>query len=330
MRIDIHTHILPEKWEGLAAKYGGGGWPRLAHEGNCRATIYLGDKPFRKITDQCFDPRRRLEDMRREGLDRQLLSPIPVLFCYWAKAEAAAEFARIQNDNIAEVVAKHPERFLGAGTVPLQDVDLAVQELERIVRDLRFPVVEIGTNVNGRNLDDPGLFPFFRRAAELNVSLFVHPWDVLGRERMTRYYFPHLVGMGGETALAISSLIFGGIIDRLPTLDFCFGHGGGSFPYLLPRIDHGWRERPEGQAAIPRSPSEYARGFYYDSIVHGPAVLQYLVQQAGEDRILLGSDYPFDMGVAEPVKALEATPGLTAQTKRKILGENALRFLHVA
>ena len=327
MRIDLHTHLVPEGWEDWAARFGGAQWPRLVRKDACRATIMTGDKFFRDIDDRSWSPERRIADMDRLGIDRQALSPPPVMFCYWADARANAAFARLQNENVAAVAARHPARFTGMATVPLQDTDLAVKELRHCRERLGLRAVEIGTCPGGRDFDDAALLPFFEACAELDVAVFVHPANPLvGQERLTKYYFPLIVGNPLETALAISKLIFGGVLERLPALRICFAHGGGAFPFTLARLNHGWKVRPEGPAAIPREPREYARRLYFDSLTLSAANLRFIVEQFGAERVVIGSDYPFDMGFDDPVKEL-AGSGLSADVQARIAGDNAVRFL---
>jgi aminocarboxymuconate-semialdehyde decarboxylase len=286
-----------------------------------------GDRFFREITDQAWNPKRRIEDMDRLGIDRQVLSPPPVMLCYWAEAKAGQAFARMQNEYLADVAARYPSRFVAMGTVPLQDTDLAVEELRHARERLGLRAIEIGTCPGGRDMDDPALFAFFAACRDLDVAVFVHPaTPLIGAERMTRYYFPLIVGNPLETALAISALILGGVLERLPGLRICFAHGGGAFPFTLPRLDHGGSVRPEGRNAIPRPPREYARRLYFDSLTLRADNLRFLVAQFGADRVVLGSDYPFDMGDADPVASLSAA-GFDLPTRSRIEGETAVRFL---
>ncbi len=327
MRIDLHTHIVPPRWEDFAARYGGGAWPRIEPTEPCRATLLTGDRFFRAITDQAWSPARRIEDMDRLGLDRQTLSPPPVMFCYWAEPRAAQAFARMQNEHVAAVVAAHPARFSGMATVPLQDPELAIAEVRHARERLGLGAVEIGTCPGGRDFDDPLLFPFFEACRDLGMAIFVHPaTPLVGAERMPSYYFPLIVGNPLETALAISKLIFGGVLERLPDLRIAFAHGGGAFPYTLARLNHGWKVRPEGPAAIPKEPREYARRIYVDSLTLHPRNLRFLLEELGGDRVMLGSDYPFDMGDPDPLKSL-AEAALDPATQARIEGETAARFL---
>ena len=327
MRIDLHTHLVPERWEDFASRYGGGRWPRLQPRDGCRATIMTGESVFREIDDRSWRPERRIEDMDQLGIDRQALSPPPVMFCYWAEPRAGLAFARLQNDNVAAIVARHPRRFLGMATVPLQDTAVAIGELRRAREELGLRAVEIGTCPGGRDFDDPELYPFFAACRDLEVAVFVHPaTPLVGQERLTRYYFPQIVGNPLETAVAVSKLIFGGVLERLPDLRICFAHGGGAFPFTLGRLDHGWSVRPEGPAAIPRRPREYARLLHFDSLTHGAANLRFLVAEYGADRVAMGSDYPFGMGSADPVADV-GRAGLDAGARELVEGGTAARFL---
>ena len=327
MRIDLHTHVVPERWEDFAGRYGGGRWPRRVHRGPCHATIMSGDAVFREVTDRSWDPERRIEDMSRLGIDRQVLSPPPVMFCYWAEARAGQSFARMQNESVASIAARHSRHFVGMATVPLQDPAIAVEELRHARERLGLRAVEIGTCPGGRDFDDPALFPFFEACRDLGMAVFVHPAaPLVGQERLAKWHFPVIVGNPLETAVAISKLIFGAVLERLPDLRICFAHGGGAFPFTLGRLDHGWSVRPEGPEAIPRPPREYARRLHFDSLTHGAANLRFLVAQFGADRVAMGSDYPFDMGSPDPVAAIgaaELDPGARALVE----GGTAARFL---
>ena len=329
MRIDLHTHLIPARWEDFAARYGGGKWPRLDPRDACRATIMTGDQFFRDVDDRSWSPERRIEDMDRLGIDYQALSPPPVMFCYWAEPKAAQAFARMQNENVAALVARHPTRFSGMAAVPLQDPALAIEELRHCRENLRLGAVEIGTCPGGRDFDDPALFPFFAACRDLGMAVFVHPATPLaGQERLGKYYFPLIVGNPLETALAISKLIFGGVLERLPDLRIAFAHGGGAFPFTLARLNHGWHVRPEGPAAIPKEPREYARRIFVDSLTLSPRNLRFIIDELGADRVMIGSDYPFDMGDADPLASLDAA-GLDPGTRGLIEGQTAAKFLRL-
>jgi aminocarboxymuconate-semialdehyde decarboxylase len=342
MKIDIHTHILPRQWPDLDAKYGYSGFVRLDHYKPCCARMMIGDRVFREITDNVWDPKRRIEECDREKISMQVLSTVPVMFSYWARPADALDLSRRLNDHIAEVVGAHPKRFAGLGTIPLQDVDLAVRELERCVRALGLRGVQIGTHVDasplsGRtdtlNLDNASLQPVWSAAEKLGAAIFVHPWDMLGKERMPKYWLPWLVGMPAETSLAICSMIFGGVFERFPKLRVGFAHGGGAFPFTIGRIEQAFHVRPDLVANDNKTnPRKYlANGktparFYVDSLVHDRDVLKLLLKLFGPQRVALGSDYPFALGEAHPGKLIESLK-LSAKDEAQLRAGTAREFL---
>lgn len=307
LKIDVHTHILPRDWPDLKEKYGYGGFVQMRHEMDGCACMEIDGKHFRKVEPNCYEPEARLADCERDGVDVQVLSTVPVMFSYWAKPEHGLDLSRFLNDHIAGVVAQYPRRFIGLGTLPMQAPELAVRELERCVHELKLPGVEIGSHVNGWNLNDERLFPVFEAAQELGAAIFVHPWDMLGRERMEKYWLPWLVGMPAETCLAICSMIFGGVFERLPKLRVAFAHGGGSFPATIGRIEHGFQVRPD-LCAVDNdvNPREYLGKFWLDSLVHDADMLRYMIELIGPHRIALGSDYPFPLGEHTPGGLIES------------------------
>lgn len=328
MKIDIHTHIMPGRMPDWTKKFGYGEFIHLEHR-NCKACMIKGDKVFREVEENCFNPQVRISEMDETFVGMQVLSTIPVLFNYWAKAADALETSRFLNDHIAETVAANPKRFIGLGTVPMQDTETAIQEMERCVNELKLPGIEIGTNVNGKNLGDPGLLPFFEAAEKMNCALFIHPWEMMGEKEMTQYWLPWLVGMPAETTRAICSLIFSGILEKFPKLRVAFAHGGGSFPYTLGRITHGFDVRPDlVQIHNQITPREYLNRFWVDSLVHDPHAFQFLMQTMGDSRICLGSDYPFPLGEHHPGRLVEQMD-LPEEVKEKILYRNALEWLGI-
>jgi aminocarboxymuconate-semialdehyde decarboxylase len=328
MKIDLHTHILPQTWPDLRRRYGYGGFVQLEHHGPGCARMTIDGRLFREVEANCFDPAARLADCDRHGVDVQVLSTVPVMFSYWARPHDAHDLARLLNDHLAEVVRSHPRRFLGLGTLPLQDPDLAVRELERCVGELGLRGVEIGSHVNDWNLDHPALFPVFEAAQRLNAAVFVHPWDMLARERMAKYWLGWLVGMPAETALAVCSLLFGGVLDRLSNLRVAFAHGGGAFPYTLGRIEHAFHCRPDLCAVDTRTrPRQQLSRLYFDSLVHDAEALRYLLRVAGTERVALGSDYPFPLGEHEPGRLIASLPELSERERHRLLAGTALEFL---
>ncbi|RDW18898.1 amidohydrolase family protein [Oceanobacillus chungangensis] len=326
LRIDFHTHVISEEFLNLAEKYGDDRWPILEKTCDCGANIMLKGKKFREITDQAWDSETRLKDMENEGIDIQVLSPIPVTFSYWSDPEQGLELAKFQNDFIASIVKEHPTKFIGLATVPLQDADLAIQEMDRAINELGLRGIQIGSNVNGKNLDDDALDSFFKAANDKNVPLFVHPWETMGRERMPRHNFMYMVGMPSETALAAGSIIMSGMLDKYPNLKICFAHGGGSLPYLLPRMDKGWNVWPQIRKTE-KAPSHYAKLLYYDTLVYDENNLQFMIDRFGADQIIAGSDYPFLLREAPSGKVVDKLTTLSDEEKGRIHGLNALRFL---
>jgi aminocarboxymuconate-semialdehyde decarboxylase len=250
------------------------------------------------------------------------------MFSYWAKGSDCADIAKFLNDDLAATVSKHPKNFIGLGTLPMQAPDLAIKELERCVKELGFAGVQIGSHVNEWNLSDPYLFPLFEAAAELGAAVFVHPWDMMGQDKMQRYWLPWLVGMPAETSRAICSFIFGGIFERLPNLRVAFAHGGGAFPITAGRIDHAFSVRPDLCAVDNNvAPHNYLGKFWVDSLVHDPRTLKFVMEILGEDRIALGTDYPFPLGEMEPGSMIDSMPELKKELREKLLWRNALSWL---
>jgi aminocarboxymuconate-semialdehyde decarboxylase len=250
------------------------------------------------------------------------------MFSYWAQPAHARDLARVLNDHIADAVRSHPGRFAGLGTLPMQSPALAVRELERCRKELGLAGVEIGSHVNDWNLDAPELFEVFEAAEANNVAIFVHPWDMMARERMPRYWLPWLVGMPAETSLDICSLVLGGVLERLPRLRMAFAHGGGAFPGTLGRIERAFAARPDLCGVATRlSPREQLHRLFFDSLVMDAEALRYLIRLAGVERIALGTDYPFPLGEAEAGKLIESLPELTQAQKERLLAGTAREFL---
>jgi aminocarboxymuconate-semialdehyde decarboxylase len=250
------------------------------------------------------------------------------MFSYWSKPHDGLDIAKFLNDHIADIVTEFPLRFIGLGTVPMQDPTLAITELRRC-KDIGLAGVQIGTNVNQLNLGEPRFLEFFAACEELEMAVFVHPWEMMGESEMQKYWLPWLVGMPAEVARAICSLIFSGTLERLPRLRICFAHGGGSFPSTIGRIEHGFNVRPDLCAIDnPHSPRKYLNRMFFDSLVHDSTTLDYLIKLVGADRVALGSDYPFPLGEEKPGSLIESMPYDDA-TRSMLLHGTALNWLNL-
>ena len=328
-KIDIHTHILPEKWPDLKKKYGYGGFIHLDHHKTGCARMMIDDKFFREVSANTWDPQVRISECDHNSVDVQVLSTVPVMFSYWAQPQHALDLSKLLNDHIAGVVKDSPHRYIGLGTLPMQSPKLAIPELERCVKDLGLAGIEIGSHVNDWNLEQPEIFEILEAAQELDAAIFVHPWDMMGKDKMKKYWLPWLVGMPAESALAISSLIFGGVFERLPKLRVAIAHGGGAFPFTVGRIEHGFNVRPDLCAVDNNvNPREYLGRFYVDSLVHDAGALNYLLDTIGPGKIMLGSDYPFPLGEARPGELIESMD-LSDDVKSKLLHATALEWLNL-
>ncbi len=328
MRIDIHTHIIPEHLPRWSEKFGYNGFIHLDHHKPCCARMMKDDEFFREIQSNCWDPEKRIEECNHTHVDVQVLSTIPIMFNYWAKPQDCLEISRFLNDHIAEVVERYPKKFIGLATVPMQATDLAIREMERC-KKLGYAGLQIGTNINDLNLDERAFFPIYEAAEELGLALFVHPWNMMGARQMSKYWLPWLVGMPAETNRAICSLIFGGVFERFPKLRFAFAHGGGSFPANIGRIERGFNVRPDLTAIDNQvNPRDYLGHFYVDSLIHDEAFLKYVINLLGEDRVCIGSDYPFPLGEDRPGEEIEALK-LPKKTNDKLMYKNALEWLQL-
>lgn len=324
--IDTHTHIIPEHLPDFAKKFGYGDFITLQHHEPGKAWMMQGNKRFREILANCWDAGIRLREMEAHKTDMQVICTIPVMFSYWAQAKDCLEVSKFLNDDIATTVNNHPDKFIGLATVPMQDPALAVQELERCMKN-GYKGVQIGSNVNNLNLSEPQFDEFFAACESLHAAILVHPWQMMGQEHMAKYWLPWLVGMPAEISRAICSMIFGGVFEKYKHLKVCFAHGGGSFLPTISRIEHGWDCRPDLVAIDnPVNPKEYLGKFWVDSHVCDHKMLQYIIDLVGADKVMQGSDYPFPLGEAVPGELVRTAP-LAAGEKEKILGLSAKAWL---
>jgi aminocarboxymuconate-semialdehyde decarboxylase len=281
-----------------------------------------------QISDQLTTPEARLEPMDRMGVEIQGLATFVSEYFYWAPATAAAESARIQNDHLAAVAEAHPDRFaLFGATVPLQDVDLAIAEMDRAVDELGFKGLQIGGTVDGHNLDEPRFRPFWAAVEAKGIPVILHPNGYPESQRFSDYFLVNCVGNPLETMVAATRMIFSGLFEEHPGIKLVLLHGGGYLPFYASRSDHTWEVRPETRVAIPdRPPSDYMKMLYYDTMVFQPLYLRHLIEVVGSDRVMLGTDYPFDMGETDPVGLIDATEGLSDEERAAIKGGNAARL----
>src|ERR1700723_643907 len=325
---DIHTHFFPESWPDLAARFGTPDWPSIRHTDPGKAVIMIGNRVFRHVTSACWDANVRLEEMDLDGVTQQIVSATPVLFAYNREPQQALECARIFNDAALELCARGRGRLRALCQVPLQDIDASCAELTRCMRAGHLGV-QIGNHVGDKNLDDPGIVTFLHHCSEEGAAVLVHPWDMLAAQRMPKYMMPWTVGMPAETQLGIVAMILGGAFDKLPTkLRICFAHGGGSFAFLLGRLENAWQHHPVAHGVCELPPGRYLNRFYVDSAVFDERALQFLVGTMGTGRVMLGSDYPFPLG-EHRVGTLIRRTDLPKHAKELLLGGNALEFLNL-
>jgi aminocarboxymuconate-semialdehyde decarboxylase len=326
--IDIHNHFFPSSWPDLAARYGTPNWPWIKLTEPGKADIMVGDRFFRHIYSACWDPEIRLQEMDRDGVDVQVISATPVLFAYERPVEHALDCAQLFNDAALELCSRGKGRLKSFCQVPLQDTDAACKELTRCMRAGHLGV-QIGNHVGNKNLDDSDIVTFLHHCADEGAAVLVHPWDMFAPDRMPKYMMPWTVGMPAETQLSVVALILSGAFDRLPsTLRICFAHGGGSFAFLLGRLENAWHHHPVARGECQHPPSHYLNRFYVDSAVFDQRSLQFLVETMGADQVMLGSDYPFPLG-EERVGSLVRQSNLPQPIKSKLLRGNAKRFLQM-
>ena len=306
LKIDMHTHIIPKTMPNWSEKFGYGDFIYLQHHKKGFAKMIKGTQFFREIEENCWNPSLRIEEYKQFKTQVQVVCTIPVMFSYWANPGDCLDLSQFLNDHIAGIVHQYPKNYIGLGTLPMQDTDLAIQELERCKSELGLPGVQIGSNVNNDNLNEDRFLPIFEACEQLNMAVLIHPWNMMGQKHMLKYWLPWLVGMPAETSRAICSMIFGGILERYPKLRVNFAHAGGSFLSTIGRIEHGFSCRPDLVAIDnPIHPRNYLQKFWIDSITHDPMLFEYVMKIQGSNRITLGSDYPFPLGDLKIGKFIE-------------------------
>jgi len=327
LKIDTHTHIMPKQLPDWSRKLGYGSFIHLEHHREGAARMMQGDRFFREVMANCWDPQIRIEEYAKSGVQVQVICTIPVLFAYWAKPKDTADIAQFLNDDVARTVQDHPQHYVGLGTLPMQDTELSLLELERC-KEIGLHGIQIGSNINGYNLSEPRFNPIWEACERLGLSIMVHPWDMMGKEMMTKYWLPWLVGMPAETSRAACSMVFSGIFDRYPNLRVMFSHASGAFLATLGRIEHGWRCRPDLVAVDnPNNPRSYVGKFWVDSITHDARLMDYVLELQGADKVVMGSDYPFPLGDLEFGQYLETEMDLSEAQRKAIFHGAALDWL---
>lgn len=328
LKIDMHTHIIPEKLPRFAEKFGYGDFIYLDHHKEGFARMMKGEKFFREIKSNCWDPQLRINEYKTFNTQVQVICTIPVMFSYWAKPKDTLALSQFLNDDIAETVESHPQHYIGLGTVPMQHADYAVQELERI-KSLGLKGIQIGSNINDENLNEEQFYPIWEACERLGLAVMVHPWNMMGMSHMAKYWLPWLVGMPAETSRAICSMIFGGIFEKFPKLRVNFSHAGGSFIGTIGRVEHGFNCRPDLVAVDnPKNPRDYLGHFWLDCITHDIKSLKFIIDHVGSEKVCLGSDYPFPLGDLEIGKFIEESD-LSHQTIENIFSKSSLDWLNL-
>jgi aminocarboxymuconate-semialdehyde decarboxylase len=326
--IDIHTHIVPENFPAYAGKGRDVPWPAMAEAHACHRHVMISGKVYRTVADGSWSVPRRIEAMGEMRVTRQALSPMPELLSYWLPLEDSCNLIRYLNEQIAEMIALAPAKFVGLGAVPLQDGDSALRELEFVMKKLKFSGVEIASHVNGVSIGDARFEPFFAAAEQAGAAIFVHALRPAGQDRIVGAFPEQAVCFPGDIALAATSMITGGIAARHPKLRIAFSHGGGALPILLPRLVRAWNAVPKARESLAESPEVYARRFFYDALVFDAMNTRLVIDRFGSSQVCVGSDYPYAMADPDPLRTLEGA-GLDAEVLAAITSGNARRFLGI-
>ena len=325
--IDVHTHVVPESFPAYLGSRLGAPWPSMAPAQACHRHVMVSGAVYRTVSNQCWDCAVRTADMDARRVGRQVLSPMPELLSYWMHPDDGAAMCRYLNEVIATMVAKAPSRFLGLGAVPLQDVALAIRELERVMTDMGLTGVEIAGSIDGKVIGDPSFLPFFQAAAALGAAIFVHPLRPTGMERLVGpAALEQVLAFPGETGLAAASLITGGTMNSVPGLRIAFSHGGGTLSALLPRLQFAWNTLAPVRSAVAADPGSMARRMYFDDLVYDAATIHRLIDVFGLSQIMAGTDYPFAIMDGDPAARIDSL-NLSAGALAMIYSGNARRWL---
>jgi len=326
LKIDMHTHIIPKKMPNWTEKFGYGKFIHLEHNLDNSANMIQGGNFFRRIEENSWNEKQRITEYEKFNTQVQVVCTIPVLFSYWAKPKDCLELSEFLNDHIAELIQHYPKNYIGLATIPMQDSERAIKELER-AKSIGLVGIQIGSNINDENLSEEKFFPIFEACERLGMAVLIHPWQMMGFGSMEKYWLPWLVGMPAETSRAICSILFGGVLEKFPNLHFAFAHGGGSFPATIGRIEHGFNVRPDLCAIDnPNNPRNYLGKFWVDSLVHDAVSFDVLLKTIGAEKICCGSDYPFPLGEHRPGELIESL-SCSDQMKENFLYHNALDWL---
>ncbi len=325
--VDIHAHVVPADFPRYAGRHADHAWPSMCPVGCGHRHIMIRGSVFRTVSEASWDAARRIADMDAAGITVQVLSPMPELLSYWFDADDAVAMAEVVNGTIADMVDARPGRFTGLGMVPLQAPERAVEVLQALMRDGRFRGIEIGTNVNGVPIGDARFAPLFAEAERLGAAVFVHALHPVGDERLVGpALLKAIVSFPCETAFAVASLMTGGVLSRHPGLRIAFSHGGGAFASVLPRLQYGWETLKPVGGLMAEAPRDIARRLYYDTLVYDVPTLRHLADVFGPDRLLVGTDYPFDIQDRDPLGSLAAA-GFSEDVCDLVTRRNPARFL---
>lgn len=328
LKIDMHSHIIPKEIPNWAKKFGYGDFIYLEHNEDKTADMMQGGQFFRRIKENCWEENIRITEYEQYATQVQVVCTIPVMFSYWAKPQDCLETSMFLNDHIADLVVRFPKNYIGLATIPMQDTELAIKELER-AKATGHVGIQIGSNINDENLSEEKFFPIFEACEKLGMAVMIHPWQMMGFNSMKKYWLPWLVGMPAETSRAACSLVFGGVLERLPNLRVCFSHAGGSFLPTLGRIEHGFNCRPDLVAIDnPINPREYVGKFWVDCITHDIDALKYILNLQGSKRVCFGTDYPFPLGDLEFGKFIDESD-LSKQDIENIYSTSTLEWLNL-
>jgi aminocarboxymuconate-semialdehyde decarboxylase len=325
--IDIHTHVVPHEFPAYVGRYPDAPWPSMREAKPCHRHVVISSKVYRTVSNQAWDSDIRRGDMDQLDVRRQVLSPMPELLSYWLAPADGAMLARYLNETLANMVTRAPSRFSALGAAPLQDIDAAIRELEFAVGTLGLAGIEVGSNVGGVPIGDPRFLPFFEAAEACNAAIFVHPLRPAGMDRLVGPpSLEQIVTFPGEIGLAAASLITGGLLKRLPRLRIALSHGGGAIQTLLPRMQFSWESQEAFREAIPVAPVDAARTLYYDDLLYSTTAIRALIETVGEDRVMIGTDYPFAIMDPDPAARVAAL-GLSATVQEALRWKNAATWL---